>query len=317
MSDRYLWDRSGKPDPDVERFEKLLSPFGLQSGTQTARRRNYGRLAAFAAAAVLILAAAAAWHWTRQPAITTWQAVRVYDGQTSAPSAVYAGQHIAADSRSRIELRSDKVGQVQLEPGSELYVRESTPTRQLLSLRRGVLHALIWAPPSQFAVDTPGVRAVDLGCSYTLETQENGDGRLTVQMGWVAFDHQRHESFIPAGAACRVYAGRGPGIPCFEDAPPALQTALTQWERTAASVDLTAVLAAARPHDALTLWHLLSRAPAADRALVYDRFAQLAQLSPAIDRHAVLAGDTHALDQCWDALQLGDTSWWRTWKQSW
>ena len=27
MSDEYLWDRSGEPDPEIERLEKLLSPF--------------------------------------------------------------------------------------------------------------------------------------------------------------------------------------------------------------------------------------------------------------------------------------------------
>ena len=26
MSDDYLWDRSGPPDPDVQRLEELLSP---------------------------------------------------------------------------------------------------------------------------------------------------------------------------------------------------------------------------------------------------------------------------------------------------
>ena len=45
---------------------------------------------------------------------------------------------------------------------SEAYVRESNPNRQLLMLRKGVMHALIWAPPSHFAVDTPGVRQFDL-----------------------------------------------------------------------------------------------------------------------------------------------------------
>lgn len=300
--DRYLWDRSGPPDPEVQRLEKLLSPFALR-----ARRSRTPLWLAAAAAAVLILGAAA-WQWTRQPAKSAWQAVRIYDGQPSAPSDVYTGQHIAVDSRSRIELRADSVGQVQLESGAEVYVRESSPTRQLLSLRRGVLHARIWAPPSHFAVDTPAVRAVDLGCAYTLETQLNGDGRLSVQMGWVAFDHQKLESFIPAGAACRVYGDRGPGIPWFEDASPSFQSALSKWERTAAPADLASILDNARSHDALTLWHLLSRVPADQRAEVYDRFAQLAKLPP---------GPPQTLDQCWDALQLGDTSWWRTWKQAW
>ena len=30
MSDDYLWDRSGPPDPEIARLEELLRPFGQQ-----------------------------------------------------------------------------------------------------------------------------------------------------------------------------------------------------------------------------------------------------------------------------------------------
>jgi hypothetical protein len=318
MSDRYLWDRSGKPDPEVERLEKLLAPFALEPQRQAnVRGRDWRWLAV--AAAVIVIAGAALWAWRRDAVRaekTSWQAVRLTDGQAGSTSAVFTGQKIATDAQSRVELRSDSVGQVQLEPGSELVVRESSARRQLLSLRRGRLHALIWAPPSHFAVDTPGVRAVDLGCAYTLETKSNGDGLITVQSGWVAFDHKRQESFIPAGAACRVSGKRGPGVPWFDDAPESLRGALRDWEAGSGDAALRAVLSSARSRDAITLWHLLSRVRGAERAAVFDRFAQLTKVA-AVDRQAVLSGDRRALDLCWNALELGDTSWWRTWKQVW
>ena len=214
-------------------------------------------------------------------------------------------------------MRSEFVGQVELDPNSELFVKESSENRQLLSLRHGVLHALIWAPPSQFAVDTPSARAVDLGCAYTLETQSDGDGLITVQRGWVAFDHDHQESFIPADAACRIHARRGPGIPWFQDAPPEFLSGLQRLEDTGAPDALRATLTAARPRDALTVWHLLSRVPAGQRGMVFDRFAGLVKVPAEVRRDAVIAADTHALDLCWDALELGNTSWWRTWKRAW
>src|SRR3984893_8824293 len=33
MSDDYLWDRSGPPDPEVARLEELLRPLGQQEDT--------------------------------------------------------------------------------------------------------------------------------------------------------------------------------------------------------------------------------------------------------------------------------------------
>jgi hypothetical protein len=325
MSDDYLWDRSGEPDPEIERLERLLSPLRYQGRQRPPVRLKHelrGWLG-LAAAAVLAVFVWQADMLRSHAGKTPWQAVRtagspMLNGRAVGdPADIYTGQKIETDATSRVEVRSEFIGQVDLEPNSELYVKESRENRQLLSLRHGVLHALIWAPPSQFAVDTPSARAVDLGCAYTLETQDDGDGLITVQRGWVAFDHARGESFIPADAACRVYARRGPGVPWFEDAPAALRDGLQRWERKPVRESLQVVLAAARPHDALTLWHLLSRVPESERGEVFDRFAGVVKLPAEVQRAAVIAGDRHALDLCWDALDLGDTSWWRTWKRAW
>jgi len=326
MSEEYLWDRSGEPDPEVERLEKLLSPYRYQDRTRVPGMQPLQRSARWyaCAAAAAVLIVAGIWRWEKTPEEkTSWQAVRmegsprVNGRAVGEPSEIYTGQRIETDAKSRVQMRSEFIGQVELDPNSELYVKESSENRQLLSLRHGMLRALIWAPPSQFAVDTPSARAVDLGCAYTLETRGNGDGLIRVERGWVAFDHERRESFIPADAACRIYARRGPGIPWFEDAPENFRDALARFEGSKAPDALRAMLAAARPRDGLSLWHLLSRVPAGDRGMVFDRLASLVHLPAPEQRAAVIAGDSHALDLCWNALDLGDTSWWRTWKRAW
>ena len=315
MNEDYLWDRSGEPDPEIERLEKLLSPFRYPE--RPARR---WRPFVLAAVGTLAAASVAIAVWMHQGAMkTSWQAVRMQaNGEAvGAPTDIYTGQRIQTDATSRVQVRSDMVGQVDLDPNSELYVKESRETRHIMSLHRGTLHALIWAPPSQFAVDTPSVRAVDLGCAYTLETQPDGDGLITVQRGWVAFDTSHKESFIPAQAACRVYAQRGPGIPWFEDAGPAFRSALQKWEQQPGEGSLETILESARPRDGLTLWHLLTRVQPGERGEVYDRLKALVRLPAEARKESVVAGSRPALDLCWNALDLGDTSWWRTWKQAW
>jgi hypothetical protein len=80
---------------------------------------------------------------------------------------------------------------------------------------------------------------------------------------------------------------------------------------------LKTALAAARPRDALTLWHLLQRTHGEERAAVFCRFAALVSLPSSVTREAILRGDRQSLDAAWDALELGDTSWWREWKRRW
>ncbi len=293
MSDDYLWDRSGPPDPEIERLERALAP--LRYRHRQPARRSF----AWAAAAAILLAAAAAWQFREpSPKATAWQV-------GGAGGRVRVGQTVRT-AASGLTLESSEIGRVDLGPGSEL---RATGERRL-QLNRGVLHAFIWAPPREFVVDTPSSRAVDLGCEYTLDVNPSGDGLLKVSMGWVAFEFRGREAFIPAGAQCATSRRRGPGLPFYSDAPEALQQAVARG-------DVGAILAAARPRDGLTLWHLLTRVPAAERAAVYDRFAQLVELPPEVSREAVLRGDPKMIDLCWNALNLENTGWWRGWERRW
>ena len=145
----------------------------------------------------------------------------------------------------------------------------------------------------------------------------SGSGLLTVAVGWVSFEYQGRETFIPAGARCATRPGVGPGTPYFTDAAPALKNALALVDLAGAAAPeaaLDTVLAAARREDAFTLWHLLARSSGEQRARVYDRLALLVPPPAGVDRDSVLGGDRAMLDRWWDALGFGGTKDWRRWK---
>jgi hypothetical protein len=54
-----------------------------------------------------------------------------------------------------------------------------------------------------------------------------------------------------------------------------------------------------------------------DRGAVFDRFRELVQLPEGVSREAVLRRDARAIDQCWNALGLENTGWWRGWERKW
>jgi hypothetical protein len=204
-----------------------------------------------------------------------------------------------------------------MEPQSRLRLVSARGQEERFALDRGTIHALIWAPPAQFVVDTPAAKAVDLGCQYTLQVGADGAGLLTVETGWVAFQWRDLESFIPAGAVCRTRLGHGPGTPYFLDAPKDLAEAVRQFDLTGEAGALQRVLSEARPQDALTLWHLILRTQGSQRGEVFDRFTALVKLPPQAERAAILHGDRNAIDAAWNALDLGPTEWWRGWKRRW
>ena len=360
MSDDYLWDKTGEPDPEVKRLEHLLGRFRHNRPAphfpllERPPRRFwfFAPLPQLAVAAVIALLVAGVWYavrWSRP----SWEVARVEGAPKIGSNRIRetgrlaVGEWLETDNSSRAKISVGMIGEVELEPNTRVRLVQALPTEHRLALDRGKMRATIWAPPRLFFVNTPSAVAVDLGCRYTLQVEPNGEGLLHVTYGWVAFEQQGRESFVPANAMCATWPGVGPGTPYFEDASPALRSALARLDFELSGVSggvaggipggvqggvsggiaggikgpeklraqaLDVVLSEARKQDALTLWHLLTRITEAERARVYDRLAELVPPPAGVTREGVLQGDRHMLDLWWDVLGLGDTSWWRMWK---
>ena len=78
---------------------------------------------------------------------------------------------------------------------------------------------------------------------------------------------------------------------------------------------LDSVLAAARPRDAFTLWHLLRRADGADAGRIFERLAALSPPPAGVTRELVLSGRTEAaLEAWWNTFGLGDAELFGRWR---
>lgn len=286
----------------------------------------------FAAVAVLVLLLGGAAFWVSrrnvQPelgdqlaGVPSWEVTRL-EGRPAIgrrkideKGRLAVGESLVTDGAARAQISVGQIGEVKIEPNSHIRLVSAQDDQHRLALTRGKMEAFIWAPPRQFFVDTPSAVAVDLGCSYTLEVGDDGQGFLRVTMGWVAFEWQGRESFVPAGAVCATTPGRGPGTPYFNDAPAELQSALLRFDAEPKDASaLAAVLAAARKQDALTLWHLLTRTEREQCDKVFDRLSDLVAPPPHVTRAGILRRDRVMLDAWWGQLGMGDSEWWRIWK---
>jgi hypothetical protein len=332
VRDDYLWDRSGQPDPEVQRLEGLLgelrsrrpAPDLPESDSEVPGSRFRFTRRRFAAAAVILvlLGGGGLLYRSSRPSweIAGLEGVPLVSGQRiDENTRLRVGEWLETDGESRAMINVGQIGQVELEPNSRVQLVRTGVSEHRLALSKGTIQATIWAPPGLFFVDTPSAVAIDLGCAYTLQVDESGAAMLHVTYGWVAFEHQGRESFVPAGAICRTRPGPGPGTPCWEDASPAFRDALErvdfeQVEPAQRAEALGLVLSGARDKDAFTLWHLLSRVEAEEREAVYARMAGLAPPPEGVTREGVLILDRRMLDRWWDHLGLKNTAWWRMWK---
>ena len=322
MPDDYLWDRSGKPDAELERLEAAMRQFREELPAPDfpvpARviRWPWQMWIPIAAAAALLIAGGAwfAFRWSHP--LAGWNVARlegtprVGDRTIGASGRLVVGEWLITDAGSRAQMKVDGLGEVEVGPNSRLRLVSASETQKRLVLERGFIRAQILAPPYVFVVNTPSAYAMDMGCAYTLEVSEGGSGILRVTAGWVDFQHGDVQSLVPAGAAAETHPGIGPGAPYFEDASERFRTALQTVNFELANAPsrgeaLTIVLAEARQRDAFTLLNLFRRVAPEDRGRLFDRTEKLLQPLPAGSREVVIQGDFRPLETWWDALGIG------------
>jgi hypothetical protein len=210
------------------------------------------------------------------------------------------GQALQTEAGSEAELNIANIGHLTLDPNTRIRLLVTRSDEHRIALDRGKVEARTSAPPRLFFVDTPSATAVDLGCAYTLEVQDDGSSMLHVTLGLVALQHKNHEIIVPAGASSWTRKGAGPGTPVFEDASLSLKKALSfvdaLKEGPGRTEMLEIVLHESRIRDSLSLWHLIPRLDASSRGLIYDRLAQLLPPPSEVTRDGIIALNPQMLD---------------------
>jgi len=321
MNDEYLWDRSGTPDPEVRQLEKSLGRFAhkhppLDFSVPVSRlgRSRLRRAQWWLATAAVVLVAAGIWFDRTLQHRVAWSVAslqgspRIAGKITKRDRIWKVGEWLETDANSRVALQVGNLGQIEVAPDSRLMLLNASATHQQIRLERGLISAVVTAPPYVFLVHTPTAYAMDMGCAYTLRVSDDGSSILRVTAGWVDLQHGHLQSLVPAGASAESRPGLGPGAPYFDDSSASFRQALAivnfDYQNPQARSDaLTAVLAEARPRDEFTLLNLFRRVDPRERGRVYDRLAALLPPPPGVTRQdAVEGGD---LSPWWNELGLG------------
>jgi hypothetical protein len=321
--DRYLWDGSGAPDPEVAALESELARHrwsGRLPQDALPARAPRRRVPLSLAAGLLAAAVLAGGLWLRSrdgaPAAAEGPVYRAeaLEGAVAGGD-LRAGDRLVTDAVTRARVGIGELGSVVVEPGSTLRFERPGPdlahdAEHLLWLERGAITASIFAAPRLFQLGTPSGLAVDLGCVYTARVHEDGSTQLTVVAGQVSFETEQRRVTVPSGASTLAVPGLGPATPTWDDAPEAWRAAVAQLDHLVASGGagadalLDRVLATDEPDDSLTLWHLLAwpALPEAARARVAQRLAQLVPPPQEAGLDACLALDATALEAWRGAL---------------
>lgn len=211
--------------------------------------------------------------------------------------AVRVGDLVETDDSSRVRINVGAIGCVNLEPNTRVHLIEARSNEHRLALDRGTIHAMIAASPRLFFVENPSAVATDLGYAYALTVDDQNHGLLRVTAGWVELEHDGRISLVSAGMLCETRPGIGPGLPFSGRESASFRQALTLFDFEDGGLQaLNTMISEARDHDALTLWHLLSRVDQSARGQVYDRMTTLVPPPREVTRDGILRLDPRMLN---------------------
>lgn len=218
-------------------------------------------------------------------------------GASSGDGKLAVGDYLETDANSRARIEVADIGNVEIEPNSRVKLVNTSKNEHRLALDRGTLQAQIIAPPRLFIVDTPSAVAVDLGCAYKLEVDDDGNAKLYVTSGYVSLERDGRESIVPAGAMAFTRHGKGVGTPFFVSATPELGAALERFDfDKGGSTSLATIISESRAEDTLTLWHLLPRVGKQDREKLYDVLVAFVAPPDGVTREGVMKLDKDMLE---------------------
>ncbi len=312
--DRYLWEANGPAQEEVAVLERQLERYRHRApapafGSQPSRR-SQERVRTPFRAAFLLAAAAVALLVIRAQTNAHWRVLVAGDGKR-----FEAGDSLQSGNTRGLTLRIGDIGTVELDSSTSVALVRSGPLAHRLRLHRGRIRARTDAPPRLFAVETPLGVSTDLGCIFEMIVEPGGES-IRVEQGLVAVDRGGITSLVPAGFTAELRPDLPAGVPVAVDGPEALREGIrglaTATARAERASLLDETLAAARPADLPTLWHLLARAPAGERARVHQRMAALRTPPAGIQERDVREGTDRLLDRWAGELGLADPRWWRT-----
>ena len=146
--------------------------------------------------------------------------------------------------------------------------------------------------------------AVDLGCEYTLEVDKDGNSKLHVTSGFVALENGKFSSIVPAGAKALTKKGKGVGTPFADDSSAEFQKAVYEFDfQNGGNQALETIIKESDLYDSLTLWHLLSRVPKAERGRVFNALANFVEPPANVTVEGILRLDKKMLDAWWKEVE--------------
>ncbi len=221
------------------------------------------------------------------------------------------GEWLKTDSHSSARLQAGLAGKVDVKPGSAVKLLDTREPGYKLYLKFGKITAKTPGSPKMLSVITPSASALDMGSSYSVEVDKNGNSFFSVNSGTIIIKSGGENEILPAGIVCETVKNLEPGTPYRMNADTEFKAALSRLDfGKGTAEDLETLLNNADRQDAISLWYLLRDAGPNEIKPIYTRLAEFIKPPDGVTFKGIKEGNKDMLLMWWDKLGYGSKSLW-------
>lgn len=225
------------------------------------------------------------------------------------PGIIKVGERLVTDSESRARIRVGGIGEINVEPLSEIQIIETESSEYELLLTKGKISVITLLAPKLFSIETPSAIIKDFGSMYYVTVNDNSSTSVSVKSGWVKMENNDRRALLSSGTTCFSAPSIGPGIPVAEGATDLFKESLYKLDfENGGDAELSTLLSESRQKDLISLFHLLKQLFPESRGKIYDRISFLFKMPQRITREGIVNGDKDMLARLWTELGAGSIS---------
>lgn len=222
---------------------------------------------------------------------------------------IKSGEKLITNSESRARLKIGNLGEIDIDPLSEVQFIETESAEHKLIISRGQITVRTWDAPKLFSIITPSASIKDFKAEYTINVGAELSTKVKVNSGYVLLENKDRKSLLTAGSTCLSKMPKGPGTPYSSSASDQFIGLLNIIDFEKGELDkLDALLSESRKEDFISLFHLLRQQDSIAREKIFDRLSFLFEIPRRITREEIVNGDKDLMARLWMQLGLGSIS---------
>lgn len=214
------------------------------------------------------------------------------------------GESLLTDEKSRAVVEVPKVGNVEVGYSTLLFLEKGKDGNNKISLKNGSIKIVNSADLPDLAIIMKNSEVIDRSGEFALKVDENENGKLNVNYGFVEIKYMKESFLINEAHVCEIRNGFRPGTPYRIDASDTLKKAVQLFDfNNGGEKAVETIISAAKETDVLTLLALIPYVSQLQRQILFQEISNHFPPPEDVTRMGIIKLNLDMLYRWWEEIE--------------